>query len=118
MVYVASSGAVCRIRTGPQGVEWAIGPNIRAGRAVLAVVFKGMAERGFGPGWEPPAPSSVRFRDLMVLHATEMRRAIDYLATRDDIDIRRLSYVGLSWGAGSRLAFAAVDDRLDRKSVV
>ena len=111
IVYLASSGAFYQIRTVPQEVEWAIGPNVRAGRAVLAVVFKGMAERGFGPGWEPPAPSSVRFRDLMVLHATEMRRAVDYLATRDDIDMRRLSYVAVSWGAGSRLALAAVDDR-------
>src|SRR6266516_4404813 len=111
IVYLASSGAFYQIRTVPQEVEWAIGPNVRAGRALLAVVFKGMAERGFGPGWEPPAPSSVRFRELMVLHATEMRRAVDYLATRDDIDMRRLSYVAVSWGAGSRLALAAIDDR-------
>jgi pimeloyl-ACP methyl ester carboxylesterase len=95
----------------PEEVEWVIGPNIRAGRAVLAPVFKGMAERPFGPDWQPPAPISVRFRDLMVLHATEMRRGIDYLASRNDIDMARLSYVALSWGAGSRLALAAVEDR-------
>jgi len=110
MLYVPSSGAFLQ-HTVPEDLERTVGPNIKAGRAALAVVFKGMAERSFGPGWEPPQPGSVRFRDLMVLHATEMRRAIDYLETRDDIDIRRLSYVGLSWGAGSRLAFAAVDDR-------
>ncbi len=52
----------------------------------------------------------------MVLHATELRLAIDYLETRDDIDMRRLAYVGLSLGAGSRLPFAAVDDRF--RSVV
>ncbi len=92
-------------------VERVIGPNIKAGRAALAVVFRGMAERAFGPEWEPPAPPSVRFRDLMVLHATELRRGLDYLATRDDIDMRRLGYVGVSWGAGSRIGFAAVDDR-------
>ncbi len=111
LVYVASSGAFAQVRTVPEEVEWAIAPNIRAGRAALAVVFKGMAERAFGPAWEPPVPSSVRFRDLMVLHATELRRGLDYLATRDDIDMRRLAYVGVSWGAGSRLPFAAVDDR-------
>jgi len=111
ILYTSSSAAFIQIRTVPEEVEWAIGPNIRAGRAALAIVFKGMAERGFGPGWDPPAPSSVRFRDLMVLHATEMRRGVDYLASRDDIDMRRLSYIGLSWGAGSRLPLAAVDDR-------
>jgi len=111
MVYVASSGAFVQIRTVPEEVEWTIGPNIRAGRAAFAVVYKGMAERGFGGGWNPPPPPSVRFRDLMVLHATEMRRGIDYLATREDIDMGRLAYVAVSWGAGSRLPLAAVDDR-------
>jgi formylglycine-generating enzyme required for sulfatase activity/tRNA A-37 threonylcarbamoyl transferase component Bud32 len=111
IVYICSSAAFAQVRTVPEEVEWAIGPNIRAGRAVLAPVLKGMAERGYGPVWEPPVPSSVRFRDLMVFHATEMRRGIDYLATRHDIDMRRLIYVGLSWGAGSRLALAGVDDR-------
>jgi pimeloyl-ACP methyl ester carboxylesterase len=47
----------------------------------------------------------------MVLHGTELRRAVDYLETRADIDKRRLAYVGLSWGAGSRLPLAAIDDR-------
>ena len=47
----------------------------------------------------------------MVLHATELRLGIDYLETRDQIDMERLAYVGLSFGAGSRLPFAAVDDR-------
>jgi pimeloyl-ACP methyl ester carboxylesterase len=47
----------------------------------------------------------------MVLHATELRLGIDYLETREDIDVERLAYVGLSLGAGSRLPFAAVDER-------
>ncbi|HET9708911.1 MAG TPA: bifunctional serine/threonine-protein kinase/formylglycine-generating enzyme family protein [Gemmatimonadales bacterium] len=110
MLYIASSGAFSQ-HTVPEDLEYAIGPNIKAGRAALAVVLKGMAGRSFGPGWQQPAPSSVRFRDLLVLNATEVRRAIDYLETRSDIDMRRLSYVGLSFGAGSRLIFAAVDDR-------
>ena len=111
MVYLASTAAFVQVRTVPEEVEWAIAPNIRAGRAALAIVFKGMAERAFGIGWEPPAPSSVRFRDLMVLQATELRRGVDYLATRSEIDMARLAYVAVSWGAGSRLVFAAVEDR-------
>lgn len=111
MVYLSSTAAFIGLRTVTEEVEWAIGPNIRAGRAVFAIVFKGSAERAFGPGWEPPAPPTVRFRDLMVLHGTEMRRAVDYLETRADIDKRRIAYVALSWGAGSRLPLAAVDDR-------
>jgi formylglycine-generating enzyme required for sulfatase activity/tRNA A-37 threonylcarbamoyl transferase component Bud32 len=111
MVYVASSGAFVQIRTVPEELERNIGAHIRAGRAAFAVVFKGMAERGFGAGWEPPASISVRFRDLMVLHATELRRGLDYLATREEVDMRRLAYIAVSWGAGSRLPLAGVDDR-------
>jgi formylglycine-generating enzyme required for sulfatase activity/dienelactone hydrolase len=97
-------------------VEWLLEANVKAGRAVMAVVMKGMIEREWGPGYVPPEPSSVRFRDLMVLHATELRLGLDYLETRSDIDSDKLAYVGLSWGAGSRLLFAALDDRF--KSVV
>jgi len=111
MVYLSSTAAFVQIRSVPEEVELIIAPNIRGGRAVLAVVFKGMAERAFGPGWEPPDAGSVRFRDLMVLHGTELRRALDYLATRPDVDMRRLAYVATSWGAGSRLALAGIDNR-------
>jgi pimeloyl-ACP methyl ester carboxylesterase len=75
-----------------------------------------MLERPFGPGYTPPEPRTVAFRDLMVLHATEMRRGMDYLETRDDIDMDRLAYVGVSFGAGSRLVVAGTDDRF--KAVV
>ena len=111
IVYLTSSAAFAQVRTVPEEVEWAIAPHIRAGRAALAVVFKGMAERAFDPGWEPPPTVSVRFRDLMVLHATELRRGLDYLQTRAEIDTQRLAYVAVSWGAGSRLPLAGVDNR-------
>ena len=95
----------------PEAMEWSIGPAIRGGRAVLAVVMDGMVERGFPPGTPIPAPPTVRFRDLMVKHATELRLAMDYAISRPEVDGDRLAYVGVSWGAGSRLGFAAVDDR-------
>ena len=47
----------------------------------------------------------------MVRHATELRLGVDYLLTRPEIDSTRLAYYGFSWGAGSRLVFAGVDDR-------
>lgn len=47
----------------------------------------------------------------MVRHATELRMSLDYIETRPEIDASRLAYVGLSWGAGSRLVLAGVDDR-------
>ncbi len=110
IVFVPGSDAFC-CRTLVEHVEWAIGPAIRAGRAVLAVVLEGMVERGWGPGYTRPPTNSVRFRDQMVRHATELRLGMDYLATRGDVNMDLLAYVAVSFGAGSRLGFAAVDDR-------
>jgi eukaryotic-like serine/threonine-protein kinase len=97
--------------TVPDATEWLLAPVIRAGRAVFAVVMEGMTERPYPPDTPRPEPATVRFRDQMVRHATELRMGLDYLETRADIDANALAYTGLSWGAGSRLVFAAVDDR-------
>ncbi|MDF1505108.1 SUMF1/EgtB/PvdO family nonheme iron enzyme, partial [Roseisolibacter sp. H3M3-2] len=93
------------------GVERELAPHLKAGRAVLAPVLDGMLERAWTPPRPFPEPPSVGFRDLMVRHATELRMAMDWAGTRAEVDTARLAYIGLSWGAGSRVGFAAVDDR-------
>ncbi len=110
LVHVPGISVFC-CETLDEETEWVIGPVIRGGRAVLSVVMKGMLERGFDPGWTQPPTNSVRFRDEMVRMATELRMGIDYIETRPDVDMDRLAYVSLSWGAGSRLGFAAMDER-------
>ncbi|MCH7474060.1 MAG: protein kinase [Gemmatimonadetes bacterium] len=72
--------------------EWLLGPNIRSGRALLVVVMDGMVEREWEPDYVRPEPTSVRFRDLVVRNGTELRRGVDYLEMRDDIDNDRLMY--------------------------
>lgn len=94
------------------GEHWLSG-LLRSGRALFAVVMEGMTERPWPDDFRYPEPESVRFRELMVRHATELRFGLDYLESRGDVDLEALGYVGVSWGAGSRLGFAAVDDRFD-----
>jgi len=115
MVFVPGAGAFFN-RILSDNAEWLLGPNIKAGRALMTVVMEGMLEREWEPGYVMPEPSSVRFRDLMVRHATELRLGLDYLETRPEVDMEKLAYVGQSWGAGSRLLFAALDERF--RSVV
>jgi dienelactone hydrolase len=110
LVYVPSRGALLGNPL-PILAEEDLGAFVRAGRAAFTVVMKGMTEREYPAGYEQPVSNTVAFRDEMVLHATELRLGLDYLATRDDIDMNALAYVGISWGAGSRLVFAAVDPR-------
>lgn len=42
----------------------------------------------------------------------DLRRVIDYLETRDDIDTTRIGYVGVSMGSFLGAVFAGVDERL------
>jgi eukaryotic-like serine/threonine-protein kinase len=110
MVYVPGSDALWGNNVATIAEE-AVGPLVRSGRALFAVVMEGMTEREYPADFAVPASNSVAFRDQMVRRATELRTGLDYLETRADIDAGALAYVGSSWGAGSRLVFAAVDDR-------
>jgi eukaryotic-like serine/threonine-protein kinase len=110
LVFVPGSDAFFGV-TVADAAEWLLAPVIRSGRALFTIAMDGMTERSWPAGTRAPAPNTVRFRDLMVRHATELRMGMDYLEARDDVDAQALAYVGSSWGAGSRLVFAAVDER-------
>jgi len=45
-------------------------------------------------------------------HCGDYSRALDYLATRPDVDAKRLGYVGFSWGAITGITFTAHDPRV------
>ena len=108
LVHIPSSGGFAAPI--PQLVEEVFEGQIKAGRAIVAPVLTGMVERQQEP-FTRVDPGSVEFRDRMVRHATEMRLAMDYAAVRPDIDSTRLAYLAVSFGAGSRIGFAAVDPR-------
>ena len=49
----------------------------------------------------------------MVMHyCGDYSRAIDYLASRPEVDKDRLGYVGISWGAITGITFVAYDERI------
>ncbi|MFQ6093667.1 MAG: alpha/beta hydrolase family protein, partial [bacterium] len=91
--------------------EYIFAPHIKTGRAVLAVVPKGAVEREWGSNYLEPEINTVRYREETVKYATEFSLGLDYLATRDDIDMGKLAYVGVSWGAHCALMSAAVEIR-------
>lgn len=53
-----------------------------------------------------------RLRDLSTRSVIEHRRALDYLATRDDLDASRIGALGFSQGAMHALYLSAVDPRV------
>jgi hypothetical protein len=95
----------------PLDTEGWLGPAIKAGRAVLAVVVKGNSERPWPEGFELPSVRTAGYRDLLVNRYTDHRRGLDYLETRDDIDMSRAAFAGLSSGASQGLVLPAVESR-------
>ncbi len=52
------------------------------------------------------------FRDHVIQWSKDLGRSIDYLETRDDIDVDRLAYYGFSWGGAIGAVLPALEDRL------
>jgi serine/threonine protein kinase/formylglycine-generating enzyme required for sulfatase activity/predicted esterase len=94
-----------------ESVEMQVAPLIKSGRAVWAVVFKGFKEREYPSNYVPPRWSTVKRRDVLVANSTDLRRGLDYLATRDDVDQQRIVYYGYSQGAEEGIIHTAVENR-------
>jgi formylglycine-generating enzyme required for sulfatase activity/dienelactone hydrolase len=97
---------------------------VKSGRAVLYPIYMGTYERRIssptlrqtfdeivqpGSACLPVGPKAGR--DLVVQWSKDIQRAVDYLATRKDIDAHRLAYFGLSLGAVWGPVMTAVEPR-------
>ena len=83
----------------------------RSGRALLCPVFKGTYQRSdeLAPSTDP---ASACYRDHRIAWAKDLRRSIDFLETRTDIDHEKLSFFGFSWGGCEAPVMLAVEERL------
>ncbi len=80
-----------------------------SGRAVIVPFYKGTYERRLDKPLYPP--DSILSRNLYVQESQDLRRTIDYLETRKDIDTGRLAFVGISWGGQVGPLMIAVENR-------
>jgi formylglycine-generating enzyme required for sulfatase activity/predicted Ser/Thr protein kinase len=108
--YIATACTWSATVSVPQEVEVICAPFIKSGRAVFEVVLFGFQERLEPPGFEWPDRHEVRYRDMVVKDSIDHRRGLDYLATRDDIDMSKLGCWGLSLG-GEKLVHMSVEPR-------
>jgi predicted esterase len=69
---------------------------LRSGWAVALPIFEGTFHR---MDLNAPGLSGIEQRDLRFRRIREMRRTIDYLETRPDVDTESLAFYGYSWGA-------------------
>jgi dienelactone hydrolase len=85
---------------------------VKSGRAVAFPVFPGTFERQSElPGGMPPFNTQA-WRDNAVDSVKDVRRTIDYLQTRREIDSSSLAYFGYSWGGVNGPVALAQEDRL------
>jgi len=86
---------------------------VKNGRAVLYPVYKGTFERrddAFIPIFM--GDNSHQYTDYVIQLGKDFKRSIDYLEIREDIDLTKLAYYGLSWGGTFGAIIPAVEDRL------
>ena len=80
---------------------------VKTGRAVLFPICQGMYDR------RQVALSGLSGeRDLVIQQTKDLRRAVDYLEMRPDIDRERLGFYGISDGARSGLILLAQEPRI------
>jgi eukaryotic-like serine/threonine-protein kinase len=90
---------------------------VKSGRAVAFPVFKGIFERRIGNARVRPDFDTAAYRDNTIDTVKDMRRTLDYLETRDDIDNDALAFFGYSWG-GVNGPTALAQERRFRVAVI
>jgi dienelactone hydrolase len=83
---------------------------IRDGRAFVWPIYKGTYERGTDLDSDYQE-TTIRYKDHETWWVKDLRRTIDYLETRDDIDADNLAYFGWSWGGAQGPIMTALEPR-------
>jgi eukaryotic-like serine/threonine-protein kinase len=96
VIHFIPGSSAFRSLTIPQYEGLFLMPHIKAGRAAFVVVLEGYVERKWSQGFEQPDTSSVKYRAQVVNWVTDLRRGLDYLETRNDIDHAKIAFWNVS----------------------
>jgi dienelactone hydrolase len=80
---------------------------MKSGRALMFPIYKDTFER---LGTIPNSGTNAE-RDETIQQTNDMRRSIDYLETREDIDTKKLAFFGISWGGNLGPIMTALEKR-------
>jgi formylglycine-generating enzyme required for sulfatase activity len=112
VIHFAPAGDVeSGIRTLTASIEVNLAPLIRGGRAVFAVLREGYLGRPFPPGVEDPDSRNDEYVDFTITQVTELRRGLDYVQSRHDLDSSRIGFLGPSAGATAGVILTALETR-------
>ena len=71
---------------------------VKSGRAIVLPILKSTYERRDSLISDIPN-QTIFWRDHVVMWAKDIKRTVDYLSSRHDMDSTRIAYFGTSWGA-------------------
>jgi eukaryotic-like serine/threonine-protein kinase len=83
---------------------------MRNGRAVAVPSYKGTYDRQ-DPSLALRTSSTVAYRDAMITWGKDLRRSVDYLQSRPDLDGERIGYLGISLGGRLGGLMMGIEDR-------
>ena len=84
---------------------------LNSGRAVIYPIYKSTYERG--DELNSPVPNETNFwKEHVIMWGKDLARSIDYLETRDDINIDKLAFYGSSWGGVMGTMLPAIEPRI------
>jgi serine/threonine protein kinase/formylglycine-generating enzyme required for sulfatase activity/dienelactone hydrolase len=109
IVYFPGSGAI-HVRSSVDLMISRLQFIMKSGRAFVHPVFKSTFERGDALNTDDQAPT-VFYREHVLDWAKDLKRTVDYLETRNDIDHSKVAYCGLSWGAMLAPIMLAIEPR-------
>jgi pimeloyl-ACP methyl ester carboxylesterase len=99
------------LRSLSASVESRLPAQIRSGRAIFSVAMEGYIDRPRPTQFEVPDSRASEYVDYVVSRVTELRRGLDYLETRKDIDASRIAFEADSAGVWAGVILVAVDHR-------
>ena len=85
---------------------------LKSGRAVAFPIYKGTFERRVGNVRSRAPFDSFAYRDNTIDTVKDLRRTIDYLETRREVDQTSLAFFGYSWGGVNGPAAIAQEQRI------
>lgn len=109
--YVPAGDVDSGLRSLTDAMDDRMAPFVKSGRAAFGVVLKGYIGRLEPPGTVRPSATTVEYFERMLNRVTDLRRGLDYLETRPDIDRTRIGFLAPSAGSVFGTALAAVETR-------
>ena len=84
---------------------------MKNGRAVLYPIYLGTYTRKVPKENDTQQNNQYTQRDMRIKQVKDLKKSLDYLITRNDIDTSKLAYAGNSWGGGLGPLVLAVEKR-------